>query len=65
MGTAADSERSGLAGRWTVDVPGGRLVVTLGETTTLLTGPAVIVAVGDLDQAWLSDLALGAVSGIA
>jgi len=48
-----------------VDVPGGRLVVTLGETTTLLTGPAVIVAVGDLDQAWLSDLALGAVSGIA
>ena len=64
-GTAADSERSGPGGRWTVDVPGGRLVVTLGATTTLLTGPAVIVAAGDLDQAWLSALALGAVSGIA
>jgi diaminopimelate epimerase len=40
--------------RWTVDVPGGKLVVTLGETTSLLTGPAVIVAEGELDEAWWS-----------
>jgi diaminopimelate epimerase len=64
-GTAAGGERSGPGGRWTVDVPGGRLVVTLGETTSLLTGPAVIVADGELDPAWLSDLTSDAVSGIA
>ncbi len=62
---AAGGERSSLTGRWTVDVPGGRLTVTLGQTTTLLTGPAVIVADGELDEGWLSDLASDAVSGIA
>jgi diaminopimelate epimerase len=40
--------------RWAVRVPGGDLVVTLGETTSLLTGPAVIVAEGVLDEAWLA-----------
>jgi len=57
---AAGGERSGLTGRWLVDVPGGRLTVTLGETTTLLTGPAVIVAEGELDDGWLSGVASGA-----
>jgi diaminopimelate epimerase len=64
-GAAATGERPGPAGRWTVDVPGGRLVVTLGETTSLLTGPAVIVADGELSPAWLSGLAPDAVSGRA
>ena len=41
-------------GTWTVDVPGGRLAVTLIGTASLLTGPAVIVAEGELDDAWLS-----------
>jgi diaminopimelate epimerase len=39
---------------WTVDVPGGRLAVTLLGTASLLTGPAVIVAEGELDDAWLA-----------
>jgi diaminopimelate epimerase len=61
----ARGERAVMAGRWTVDVPGGRLVVTLGETTSLLTGPAVIVAEGELDEAWLTDRPSDMVSGIA
>jgi diaminopimelate epimerase len=40
--------------RWAVRVPGGNLVVTLTGTTSLLTGPAVIVAEGVLDEAWLA-----------
>jgi diaminopimelate epimerase len=42
------------SGTWTVDVPGGRLAVTLIGTASLLTGPAVIVAEGELDDGWLS-----------
>src|SRR5258708_4913821 len=45
-GTAADSQRSGLAGRGTGDLPGGRLGGPLGGTTTLPTGPARIFARG-------------------
>jgi diaminopimelate epimerase len=45
---------SWLAGTWTVDVPGGRLAVTLDDATSLLTGPAVIVAEGHLSDAWLA-----------
>jgi diaminopimelate epimerase len=41
-------------GTWTVDVPGGRLAVTLIGTASLLTGPAVIVGEGELDDAWLA-----------
>ncbi len=41
-------------GTWAVDVPGGRLAVTLIGTASLLTGPAVIVAEGEIDDAWLS-----------
>jgi diaminopimelate epimerase len=35
-----------------VDVPGGRVTVTLDGVTSLLTGPAVIVAQGVLDPGW-------------
>jgi diaminopimelate epimerase len=43
-----------LSGGWVVDMPGGRLRVTFDGRTSFLTGPAVIVAEGELDQAWLS-----------
>jgi diaminopimelate epimerase len=43
-----------LTGVWTVQVPGGTLTVTLTPTTSLLTGPAVIVAEGELNQSWLA-----------
>jgi hypothetical protein len=37
-----------------MQVPGGKLDVTLVGTAALLSGPAVIVAEGEFDQAWLS-----------
>jgi diaminopimelate epimerase len=46
--------RARPADAWTVQVPGGTLTVTLTATTSLLTGPAVIVAEGDLDENWLA-----------
>ena len=49
---------------WTVDVPGGRLAVTPGVTASLLTGPAVLVAAGELDPGWLAARSPAAVSGI-
>jgi diaminopimelate epimerase len=42
------------SGIWAVDVPGGRLAVTLAGSAGLLTGPAVIVAEGEIDDAWLA-----------
>jgi diaminopimelate epimerase len=36
-----------------VDMPGGRVTVTLDDVTCLLTGPAVIVARGVLDPGWI------------
>jgi diaminopimelate epimerase len=36
-----------------VDVPGGRLRVRVDEATTVLTGPAVLVAAGELTAEWL------------
>jgi len=39
-------------GNCAVDTLGGRLHVIVEETTTRLTGPAVIVARGELDAAW-------------
>jgi diaminopimelate epimerase len=40
--------------RWTVDVPGGRLVVAAADDGEIeLTGPAVLVASGTVDAAWL------------
>jgi diaminopimelate epimerase len=48
------AERDGAEERpWTVDVPGGRLTVTPSATASLLAGPAVIVAAGELDDGWL------------
>ncbi|HEY2577685.1 MAG TPA: diaminopimelate epimerase, partial [Streptosporangiaceae bacterium] len=51
---AAVAAADGSLGRWTVDVPGGRLWVTLDGATSLLSGPAVIVAEGEFGRAWLS-----------
>jgi diaminopimelate epimerase len=42
------------AGTVVVDVPGGRLSVRVDPTTTVLTGPAVLVATGTLTQEWLA-----------
>jgi diaminopimelate epimerase len=39
---------------WQVSVPGGRLAVTLEAGAAWLTGPAVIVAEGELDPSWLA-----------
>ncbi len=41
-------------GRWRVRVPGGDLSVTLAPDTSLLTGPAVLVAEGELSPEWLA-----------
>ena len=41
-------------GRWHVQVPGGDLTVTLAPDTSLLTGPAVLVAEGELSPEWLA-----------
>jgi diaminopimelate epimerase len=43
-----------LSGGWVVDMPGGRLRVMFDGRTSFLSGPAVIVAEGELDRAWLS-----------
>jgi diaminopimelate epimerase len=40
-------------GVWKVRVPGGVVAVTPSATAATLTGPAVIVAEGDLDPRWL------------
>ena len=50
---AAGEWGDGADRSWTVDVPGGRLTVTPSATASLLTGPAVIVAAGELDDGWL------------
>ncbi|WP_375295996.1 diaminopimelate epimerase [Saccharothrix sp.] len=39
-------------GKATVDVPGGQVSVVVEEDTSTLTGPAVLLARGELDQAW-------------
>ena len=51
---AAASATGSGDGTWDVRVPGGDLKVTLEAGRAWLTGPAVIVAEGDLDPAWLS-----------
>jgi diaminopimelate epimerase len=45
---------------WTVRVPGGKLAVTPSARASLLTGPAEIVASGELAEEWLADLPDGA-----
>ena len=58
--------RDGGDGRgapWTVDVPGGRLTVTwttwTGDGAVHLTGPAVLVAAGELSPNWVAATAGG------
>ena len=50
---AALDAQGSRAGTVVVDVPGGRLSVRVDETTTVLSGPAVIVAAGNLAPEWL------------
>jgi diaminopimelate epimerase len=60
--TTGHAEAAGRAGStggaggpsWQVHVPGGDLVVTLGAATSWLTGPAVIVAEGEISPSWLA-----------
>ncbi|MGW4493648.1 diaminopimelate epimerase [Streptomyces sp. NPDC004376] len=55
----ADPAVTGLPATYTVDVPGGRLVITERPDGEIeMTGPAVIVAEGEIDAAWLAN-ALG------
>jgi diaminopimelate epimerase len=52
---AAAAAASGRTdGAWDVQVPGGDLTVTLAAGGAWLTGPAVIVAEGELDPSWLA-----------
>jgi diaminopimelate epimerase len=46
LGTPGTSE-------WTVDVPGGRVTVTLDGETAFLRGPAVLVAEGETRPGWV------------
>ncbi|HEY3958837.1 MAG TPA: diaminopimelate epimerase [Streptosporangiaceae bacterium] len=39
---------------WVVDLPGGRLRVRLDGQTSFLSGPAVVVAEGDIAESWLA-----------
>jgi diaminopimelate epimerase len=50
----ADPAVTGRPVTYTVDLPGGRLVITERvDGTVEMTGPAVIVAEGVIDPAWL------------
>ncbi len=53
-GPARPAPEPGAGGRWAVDVPGGRAWVQLTEATSYLTGPAVLVAEGELRADWLA-----------
>jgi diaminopimelate epimerase len=46
-------------GSWQVSVPGGQLTVELEPATSWLSGPAVIVAEGELDGSWLAAATAG------
>ena len=46
------------ARRWLVRVPGGRLEVTPSASASLLAGPALIVAEGEISSSWLADAAV-------
>jgi diaminopimelate epimerase len=52
---AAGQDRGG----WQVSVPGGRLTVMLESGASWLRGPAVIVAEGELADAWLTAASAG------
>jgi diaminopimelate epimerase len=51
---AALADAGRTEGTVVVDVPGGRLSVEVTPGTTVLTGPAVIVATGSLSAEWLA-----------
>ncbi|MFJ2257405.1 diaminopimelate epimerase [Streptomyces sp. NPDC087844] len=52
----ADPAVTGTAATYTVDVPGGRLVITERPDGEIeMTGPAVIVAEGEIDAEWLEN----------
>jgi diaminopimelate epimerase len=51
---AAASAQGEQEGTWQVSVPGGALTVVIGPDSSTLTGPAVIVAEGELDPDWLA-----------
>jgi diaminopimelate epimerase len=56
--TVAAAQAAGLwpedGDTWKVEVPGGVLAVAPSATASTLTGPAVMVAEGDLDPRWLA-----------
>jgi diaminopimelate epimerase len=53
---AAAAATSGrIDGAWDVHVPGGDLTVTMAAGGAWLSGPAVIVAEGELDPSWLAN----------
>ena len=58
----AENEQTGNT--WEVTVPGGTLGVTLDAGRAWLTGPAVIVAEGELDPSWLATAAHGSAEGV-
>ncbi|MFD5269362.1 diaminopimelate epimerase [Streptomyces sp. NPDC058335] len=52
----ADPSVTGTPATYTVDVPGGRLVITERPDGAIeMTGPAVIVAEGEIDPEWLEN----------
>ncbi|MET9385407.1 diaminopimelate epimerase [Streptomyces sp. NPDC002928] len=52
----ADPAATGTPVTYTVDLPGGRLVITERPDGEIeMTGPAVIVAEGEIDQEWLEN----------
>jgi diaminopimelate epimerase len=55
----ADPSVTGSPATYTVEVPGGRLVITERPDGEIeMTGPAVIVAEGEIDTEWLENAAL-------
>ncbi|MDJ0381908.1 diaminopimelate epimerase [Streptomyces sp. G-G2] len=56
----ADPSVTGEPVTYTVDLPGGTLVITEHPDGSVdMTGPAVIVAAGEFDPAWLTETAFG------
>jgi diaminopimelate epimerase len=53
-GRSRGENSAGPTGTVTVDVPGGRLTVTVDETTSWLSGPAVLVYSGEFDPVSLT-----------
>jgi diaminopimelate epimerase len=52
-GAGAGAVAGAAGSEWTVDVPGGRVIVTLDGRTSHLRGPAVLVADGEFRNDWL------------